>query len=461
MDGPKLFFNGVNGPAGSYLADPLTLSEVAALALGETPRPALRRRLKERLGGVFLGLPYGSDPKDLAQAGWAVVFHEKELAAVRSALAPLIEHRRRQAGEVKTRVLSYRAGDDVRSWLTHHGVAWGTVSPEKVPYYLLLVGGPEKIPFDFQYLLAVEYAVGRLGFDDPDDYRRYAEGLIARETARGGPPTAAFFATRHDRATELSDEHLAGPLAAALAAAGVEIASRRGRDATRDRLAELLHPTYGEAPDLLFAASHGLGWSPGDSRQEAWQGALLCQDWSPGEKVDEERHLFGAQLLDDGARVHGLVAFLFACYGAGTPERDSYPPRPGAAARRLARRPFLAALPRRLLAHPGGAALAVIGHVDRAWSYSFAPPAAGPQIQPFVNTLRALLAGEGVGHAVRDFRQRYAALAVEVSRRQDTGRWGPGLPAAAREPLARTWLERNDAESYVVLGDPAARLRIS
>jgi len=39
---------------------------------------------------------------------------------------------------MKTRVLSYRAGDDARSWLTHHGVAWGTVSPEKVPYSDLL-----------------------------------------------------------------------------------------------------------------------------------------------------------------------------------------------------------------------------------------------------------------------------------------------------------------------------------
>ena len=37
-------------------------------------------------------------------------------------------------------------------------------------------------------------------------------------------------------------------------------------------------------------------------------------------------------------------------------------------------KPFIAALPRRLLTHPNGSALAVIGHIDRAWGFSIQAP---------------------------------------------------------------------------------------
>ena len=80
-----------------------------------------------------------------------------------------------------------------------------------VPFYLLLVGSPEEIPFEFQYMLDIYWAVGRLHFDDPDDYRRYAESVVAYETAATVPhtKTTAIFATRHklDRATQMFADH--------------------------------------------------------------------------------------------------------------------------------------------------------------------------------------------------------------------------------------------------------------
>ena len=69
-----------------------------------------------------------------------------------------------------------------------------------------------------------------------------------------------------------------------------------------------------------------------------------------------------------------------------------------------------------------------------------------------------MLAGEPVGHTTMDFSQRYATYSTELLSKLD-----PSLPAA-RKPtdaeLAFTWIERNDAQNYIVLGDPAVHLRI-
>jgi hypothetical protein len=123
----------------------------------------------------------------------------------------------------------------------------------------------------------------------------------------------------------------------------------------------------------------------------------------------------------------------------------------------IAARPFVGALPQRLLSHAGGPALAVYGHVERAWGYSIRPRRLGPRLRPFRNLLSRVLKGEPVGHATKDFSDRFTAHSAQLNLLLDPSYPGPRPPASE---LAALWIECNDARNYVLLGDPAARLRV-
>ncbi|MFO0798038.1 MAG: hypothetical protein U0804_11205 [Gemmataceae bacterium] len=101
------------------------------------------------------------DPTNVARAGWAVVLPAAAPPELLAAVQPLIDHRKKGVPPDRCKLLQYRPGEGMKPWLARHSIAPGTVDPRKVPYYVTLVGGPTDIPFDFQYLIDVEYAVGR------------------------------------------------------------------------------------------------------------------------------------------------------------------------------------------------------------------------------------------------------------------------------------------------------------
>ncbi len=456
MPDPQLYFNGINGATGDYLLPPMELEEMADLILGEKDDPALLRFLKSwwrLISEEMRGVVFGVDPLDLQQAKWGIIFHPDEPQEVRDALAPLVEHR-------QGRVLDYQPGETKDLWLARHGSGPGPVDPEKVPYYLLIVGRPERIPFSFQYMLDVQHAVGRLAFDTAEEYTRYVESVIAYERDARVPTARemAVFATRHpnDPATQLSADHLAKPLAEEVPARqGYGVRELWGEAATKEKLGELLMAKEAPPPAFLFTATHGMGFPVGDPRQFDEQGALLCQDW-PGLGTISEDHYFRGADLDPEARVHGMILFAFACFSAGTPQKEDFAHRPGSPPPDVAPRPFVAALPRRLLAHPQGGALAVIGHVERAWGYSFVWGRAGTQLNVFKDALGKILAGWTVGHAMEGFNQRFAEVSTELSQLLERASFGWSVPP---QDLVGWWTARNDARNYILLGDPAVHLR--
>ncbi|MGD9147500.1 MAG: hypothetical protein PVI80_18170, partial [Anaerolineae bacterium] len=418
----------------------------------------------------------GVDPTDLAQAGWGIIFaHEDPRAgtkvpAIKEALQPLLDLRQSQAGahfKVYEGEDGYRPNETASRFVARHGARVSDpADPQKVPYYLLILGSPEEIPFHFQYQLDVQYAVGRIDFgDDMDAYANYARSIVTAETEGANrAPRVTFFGVSNpgDRATKLSAEHLVDPL-------HKQIGERYGgqwqvdavlrEEAKKAKLLRLLGGA--ETPALLFAACHGIEFpkEAAESRQAKYQGALLCQEWpGPGVhrgEIPRDHYLAGDDLGGD-ADLQGLIAFFFACYSAGTPRFDEYTKQAFLERRQtITERPFVAALPKSMLGLSKGA-LAVVGHVERAWGLSYLGDRQSRQIAVFASAVERLLKGHPIGSAMEFFNGRYAALSTELTAAiQKAERWDTPLDPYE---LAQMWTANNDARGYIVVGDPAVRL---
>ena len=122
---------------------------------------------------------------------------------------------------------------------------------------------------------------------------------------------------------------------------------------------------------------------------------------------------FSGDDISADAKLSGLIAFFFACYGAGTPHTDDFMMQSLGMPTAIAPHAFVSRLPQRLLAHSDGA-LAVIGHVERAWTYSFVWPRIGEQVDAYDSTVKLLLKGAPVGFAIEYLNNHYAALSTQL-----------------------------------------------
>ena len=437
----------------------------------------------------------GVDPKRLDQSGWGVIFAADADPALEEALSPLLNLRRVQAGDrfavyandrftLAAGRTGYRPGDTKATFFSRLGAGMaGPVDPRRLPYYLLLVGSPDQIPYRFQTQLDVQYAVGRIHFATLDDYAAYARSVVMAESGQVRlARRASFFGVTHpnDLATELSTTLLVEPLSVALKAdvANWQIDTITGDAATKPALQGLLGGA--QTPALLFTAGHGLRLAANDPRLRAWQGALVCADpryggpQNPGSALTQDFFLVGDDLAAT-TNLLGMIAFFFACFGAGTPVQDEFTRwervRRGLDAAgnlpSLAPAPFLAQLPVRMLAQPAGGALAVVGHIERAYPSSFAwhraaedgaPAKTVGQTTMFESAFRRLMDGYPVGAALEFFNGRYAELATVLADEVEPLQLSAAVPLTPE--LAGLWMANNDPRGYAIIGDPAVRLPV-
>jgi hypothetical protein len=186
--------------------------------------------------------------------------------------------------------------------------------------------------------------------------------------------------------------------------------------------------------------------------------------------------LAGAPFLPGG------LWLFFACFGIATPRHSRYHhwlrrlqelgEFGGELASVLAslpgrgEPPFLSALPQAALANPDGP-LAVIGHIDLAWSHGFQDiekMSGSERHRRFTGLLDTMLRGHRVGLALADLQRARNLVKTDLSvaldgaaRAEVTGE----NPPDERVRLGHRWMLHHDLDGYALLGDPAARLAIS
>lgn len=474
---------GVNADTGEPLLPDLAVEELAQAILQEkkgipSQRHTLLLNLQQTFSTQVMGVRAGFDEEKVEQVGWGIIYHPDTPLAVRQILQKLADHR--QSSWEPFIYQPDEFADDFQ--IRHDQDPGGEVDPQKLPYYLLIVAAPNQIPFEFQFDLDKQHAIGRLYFEnvpqggyDLAAYGQYVDRLIAYETASTvarGKQMAVFSPThQNDPLIDQTTTFLAKPLhdkfhqQPLVVAPSLVYTSEHcsGNAGTTAALLDLLTRST-NSPSFLFTSSHGIAFNNGSVLQRRQQGALLCGEWPgaqawPAGKTIPSNMYFSGENVPADADLSGLVVFSFACFSAGTPQTEAFAQYFDRLPQQLAPANFTAYLPQRLLAQ---GALAFLGHVERTWSFSYAWADAKNDnhfwIDTFEDTIADLLSGKRVGSSMQRFNQRYLNLnAVLTSKNGLIDRFARAKPVS-RE-VAKLWTARNDARGYVLVGDPAVRLR--
>ena len=473
-----------HGDDGSPMLDRAADPSTAAAAASPVPR-----REERFLADIT------ADANDLVRQGWAVVTPEgargQRLEAQVQALV------RARAEDQQGDVLSIRVppGMDAAAASTWKQTVFPALYGEdeaRRPRYLLILGDLDQVSLDTERVLAQDGMTGRLACSTDDGYAAYADKVLAwrRAPALQARARAVFYTVHdgtsataaghakliqpcHDRCARTARDKPGGFLASAI--------EMRGAPAPDP--GELLQLAAMRHPSVLLSMSHGMGpprrrpWTPAEAREH--QGAM---------SFGTEGALAATDLASPPFLPGGLWIY-FACFGAGTPRTSAYRhwldmlaqhgmtelASVTAAIRGLDERGgFVSGLVKAALANPDGP-LAIFGHIDLAWSYSYEELRVDRSGDPrrvtgsnrslnFFHLMTKLVAGERAGAAALALRLQLGAVGAELTAHYDRCKRAGAVEGATQADLlalGNLWMLHQDLSGYALLGDPAVRLPLA
>ncbi len=414
--------------------------------------------------------PYPSDANP-REVGWTYMIskNDPQRAQLEEIILPLAQHRGMKEPE---KYLKYNRGIDSTSmdwmdFLTKHYFRKGLTIKGKIPKYVLIVGGPDQIPFRFQSLLQCVAFVGRVAFDSLKDLRTYVKKVIRLETADepAAKKEALFFATDGGKndPTFYSRRNMIEPMAEWVKKElKYDTRALLGDEATKGNLMKSLKRSN---PALVYTASHGLGAiNESISIQKRFNGAICCQQ-QPGDKFLKTL-LTAEDIPDDRPFLEGSIFFQFACFGFGTPKTSDYAHWMEEKSHSN-KRDLISAIPKKLLAHPRGP-IAYIGHLDTALllgivdeNFQRMRRPWHPNVVPLKNAVEDFLLLRPAGLGMKDINDRFNLSGAAIANEMDLVKQGMTFwDKKFYNNFVVTWLTRNDAQNYMTFGDPAVRVRV-
>jgi len=280
---------------------------------------------------TFLKPPKPVDLRDWrnSNVGWGIVAaetkgaSEADMAAGNDLPAPM-QSLRKDRGDAP--ILRYREGEQrfrlLRNYAEQIDVAIGQsplgVARECIPYYLLICGSPDEVPWELQYILNAHYAVGRLHLSGPS-LDNYVNALRSEWKASGADvrKTLVWAVNQGgDDITSLMRNLIAATIYSKLShdadlSAGVGFID----GAPAATAAELASALSAAKPAVVVTTSHGQTYPLDNMEALANQlGLLVDQNYASVQANDLLRNWQPA----------GAVWYAHACCSAGASARTSF-----------------------------------------------------------------------------------------------------------------------------------------